>query len=227
MSKIIDAVFRDNSSQRTPCVIVVDGSTSMEEHQAIDRLNEALQAFEQALKEDDEASVRVQVKIVRMGGHDEAVALTDWVDAIDFAAPAVEANGSTPLGKAVDLAMSEIQAQKETYRRNGIPYTRPWLFVFSDGAPTDDGVWQEVAQRCKREQADKRFVLFPVAVGGNARTDALQAFCGPDRTVLRSDALKFREMFLWLAASLAATSRSQPGQQVALPKPDSWLTVET
>lgn len=227
MAKIIDAVFRDNSSQRTPCVIVVDGSTSMEENGAIDNLNAALVEFERALKEDDEASVRVQVKIVRMGGQDEAEALTDWVDAIDFTAPEVEANGSTPLGKAVDLAMAEIQAQKEVFKRNGIPYTRPWLFVFSDGAPTDDGIWQRVAERCRQEQADKRFVLFAVAVGAHARTDALRAFCGPDRPVLTTDGLKFREMFLWLAASLAATSRSQPGQQVALPKPDSWLTVST
>lgn len=225
--KIIDAVYRDNSSQRTPCVIVVDGSTSMEEGNAIFHLNEALQAFERALKEDDEASVRVQVKMIRMGGHDEATALGDWTDAIDFRAPHVEANGSTPMGKAIDMAMGEIQAQKEVYKRNGIPYTRPWLFVFSDGSPTDEDVWRDVAARCRQAQEDKRFVLFAVAVGANARVDALRAFCGPDRPVLSSDSLKFKEMFLWLAASLAATSRSQPGQQVALPSPATWLTVAT
>jgi uncharacterized protein YegL len=224
MAKIIDAaVFKDNSSQRTPCVVVVDGSGSMDGG-PINNLNEALKAFEAALKEDDEASVRVQVQIIRLGDDDEANVLTDWVDAIDFVAPTVEANGTTPLGKAVDLAMSEIQTQKERYKQNAIPYTRPWLFVFTDGEPTDD--WQDVAERCKLEQAQKRFVLFPIAVGETAPTGVLQAFCGPERKVLRTGDVKFREMFLWLAASLAATSRSVPGQQVALPDPSSWLNVQ-
>lgn len=220
MAKIIDAVFKDNSSQRTPCVIVVDGSGSME-GDPINNLNAALQAFETALKDDDEASVRVQVKIIRLGDDDEATSLTDWVDAIDFVAPTVEANGRTPLGKAIDLAMSEIQIQKENYKQNAIPYTRPWLFVFTDGQPTDE--WEAVAERCKREQADKRFLLWPIAVGSGAPTDVLQAFCGPDRSVLRTGEVKFKEMFLWLATSLAATSRSVPGQQVALPNPSMWV----
>ena len=222
---IIDAIFEDNGhAQRTPCVVIVDGSYSMTEQDNIAKLNAALQAFEQALKADDEASVRVQVSIIRMGG-DRAEVIADWCDAVDFTAPLVRADGATPMGSAVDLAMAKIAEIKEACRRNGTPYTRPWIFLMSDGAPTDADVWPGVADRCRQAQKDKKFILFPVAVGDNARIAPLQAFA-LDRPVVRSDAAKFREMFEWLSASLSAMSNSAPGQQVALPAPNAWMVAD-
>lgn len=122
---IPDVALKKNKSERLPCVLVVDGSLSMRESGAIGQLQEGLNLLERALKDDDDTADGVQIAIIRMGGRDEVTELTGFTDAADFSAPAVEANGSTPLGKAVDHAMGMIEDQKSRYRQNGISYKRP------------------------------------------------------------------------------------------------------
>lgn len=222
---IPDIDLRINKDQRTPCVIVVDGSTTMQEFGAIDALNRGLKRLEEALKADETASTRVQVMIVRFGGAGIAEVLTEWTDAMNFEAPTVVANGNTPMGKAVDLAMTRIEERKRAYHANSTSYTRPWLFLMSDGQPNDPG-WEQVAERCRQAQVDKRFVLFPVGVGEGADKRAMEMFA-KDTPMIQVEAAKFEEMFLWLSASLSTVSNSTPGDQTPLPPMGAWGTVPT
>ena len=108
MSDLIpDLVLQDNTSQRLPCVIIVDGSSSMY-GKAIKNLNTGLETLENELKNDDVASMRVQLLVIRIGGHSDTDILTEWTDAIDFKAPEIIANGTTPLGKGVNLSLIHI-----------------------------------------------------------------------------------------------------------------------
>ena len=161
MSDLIpDLVLQDNTSQRLPCVIIVDGSTSMH-GKAIENLNTGLKTLESELRHDDVASMRVQLSLIRIGGHNNAEILTEWTDAIDFNAPEIIANGSTPLGKGVNLGLRKIEEQKKRYRDNQIPYNRPWLFIITDGSPTDHD-WQKYAEKaCKAEEKGK-VIVFPI-----------------------------------------------------------------
>ena len=80
MSDLIpDLVLQDNSSQRLPCVVLVDGSSSMD-GEAINNLNEGLKVLEAELKADDVASLRVQLLIVRIGGHSDVETVIAWTD---------------------------------------------------------------------------------------------------------------------------------------------------
>ena len=90
--------FADNANERTPCVLVLDCSGSMR-GEPIKQLNAGLKALEKELKEDIDASSRVQLLIIKAFGKDEAVISSDWVDAMNFEAPEMEAGGLTPLGK--------------------------------------------------------------------------------------------------------------------------------
>src|SRR5215813_4036125 len=105
---IPDVALQDNTSQRLPCAIVIDGSGSMM-GQPIDELNEGLRVLETELKGDATASQRVQLLLIRLGDDDAAEVVTDWTDAMTFAAPKITANGSTPLGAAVRLAMHKLE----------------------------------------------------------------------------------------------------------------------
>ncbi|MEM1115617.1 MAG: VWA domain-containing protein [Bacteroidota bacterium] len=217
---IPDVQFSDNVSQRTPCVLVVDGSTSMR-GDAIHQLNAGLHTFEAQLKGNPLTALRVQVLVIVAGGHGRAEVVVDWCDAIDFTPPAVAASGTTPLGTAMSLALDKVEAQKQAYDRNGISSTRPWILLISDGEPNDVG-WEQDAARCRRAEADKRCVVFPIGTRG-ANMDALGRFS--QNAPKRLAGLQFSELFVWLSRSMTAVSQSAPGERVQLPA-TSWEQVD-
>ena len=161
---IPDLVLQDNTSQRLPCVIIVDGSRSMA-GKAIKNLNEGLSVLERELKADDIASMRVQILVIRIGADglrsEHAEVLTDWTDAIDFSAPQITANGMTPLGKGVKLGLKKIEEQKKLYRNNQITYNRPWMFIITDGSPTDRD-WETAAASARKAEEQGKVVMFPI-----------------------------------------------------------------
>jgi len=220
---IPDVALVDNTEQRTPLVLVLDCSGSMG-GPPIKQLNEGLQLLERELKDDVIAAKRVRLLVIRYGGLDTAEVVGDWCDAMDFTAPTLEANGTTPTGQAVELALGEIEAEKARYKQSGIAYTRPWLFLMSDGVPTD--AWEASAQHCCEAERSHKVAVFPIAVGEGSHTDTLGAFCSRGTAGVKQLAgLQFNELFLWLSTSMQAVSQSKTGDQVQLPATDSWSTV--
>jgi len=213
MSDLIpDLVLQDNSSQRLPCVVLVDGSTSMG-GDAISNLNEGLKVLEAELKADDVASLRVQLLIVRIGGHSDVETVIDWTDAIDFAAPKIEANGTTPLGIGVEHSLKKIEEQKERYKQNQIPYNRPWLFIITDGSPTDDG-WERCAAKAVEAETKGKVVIFPIGTE-DADFDTLEQFSS--RGAMKLQNLNFKELFVWLSQSVSAGSQTEVDSTAQLP----------
>mgnify|MGYP001017543021 FL=1 len=82
--------FADNANERTPCVLVLDCSGSMR-GEPIKQLNVGLKALEKELKEDIDASSRVQLLIIKAFGKDETEVSADWIDAMNFTAPEMAA----------------------------------------------------------------------------------------------------------------------------------------
>lgn len=220
---IPDVALVDNTEQRTPLVLVLDCSGSMA-GAAINQLNEGLQLLERELKDDVIAAKRVRLLVIRYGGLDNAEIIGDWCDAMDFVAPRLDANGTTPAGQAVELALAEVEAEKARYKQSGVAYTRPWLFLMSDGAPTD--AWESSAQQCREAERSQKVAVFPIAVGEGSHLDTLGAFCHRGTAgVKRLAGLQFNELFLWLSTSMQVVSQSQTGDQVQLPATDSWSTI--
>jgi uncharacterized protein YegL len=213
MSDLIpDLVLQDNSSQRLPCVVLVDGSTSMD-GQAIDNLNTGLEILENELKVDDLASMRVQLLIIRIGGHNNVEVVTDWTDAIDFNAPKIEANGTTPLGAGVLLALKKIEEQKTRYKKNQIPYNRPWLFIITDGSPTDDK-WIQASEKAINSETNGKVVIFPIGTE-HANFEILNQFSSRGAMMLKN--LDFKELFVWLSQSVSAGSQTEVDSSAQLP----------
>jgi uncharacterized protein YegL len=216
---IPDITLVDNTSQRLPCVLVLDGSASMAdkgaETDAIRELNAGLKVLEEELKGDDVASQRVQVLVIRLGDDDRVEIVLDWTDAMDFSAPTIKANGRTPLGAAMRLALQKIEDQKAEYRAHGISYNRPWVFLITDGYPTDTD-WKEAATECREAEESNRVAIFAVGTDG-ADFDALGNFSV--RKPVRLQGLKFKELFVWLSRSASSVSREGPDQPVQIESP--------
>jgi uncharacterized protein YegL len=219
---IPDVVLTDNTSQRLPCVLVLDGSGSMA-GDPISELNAGLKILEQELKNDDTAAQRVQLMVIRLGDDNDVEVVTDWTDAIDFTAPRLEANGVTPLGNAMLTALEKIEAQKENYRDHDIPYNRPWIFLITDGNPTDLE-WEAAATECRQAEDDNKVVIFAIGTEG-ADFDALKKFSG--RSPVKLDGLRFKELFVWLSRSASSGSKASQDAQIQLEAPDNWGTIHT
>ena len=219
---IPDVVLTDNTSQRLPCVLVLDGSGSMD-GDPVRELNAGLKILEEELKNDDTAAQRVQLLVIRLGDDNDVEVVTDWTDALDFSAPTVEANGLTPLGKAMLMALDKIEEQKENYRDHDIPYNRPWIFLVTDGVPTDLD-WEDAAADCRQAEDDNKAVIFTIGTEG-ADFEALKKFS--NRSPVRLDGLKFRELFVWLSRSASSGSKASQDTVVQLEAPDDWGAVHT
>ena len=231
MQEIVPS-YHNNPSQRTPCILVLDASGSMDElvastgRRRIDELNQGLSVLQQELLADDTATMRVQLAIVCVGGPaGDADLLMDWTDAADFQAPRLVAGGLTPLGKGMRLALRYVDEHKHQLLAAGVGYTRPWIMVISDGEPTDEpAVWQAVCRECREAEGARRCVIYPIGVA-DANMAALQQLSGTP--ALKMSEARFREYFQWLSSSLSSMSRSRPGEQVQLAAPSPWTVVSS
>jgi uncharacterized protein YegL len=218
-----------NLTQRTPCALILDASFSMTTleggRRRIDLLNEGIAAFSNALKEDLVALSRVQIAAINVGGPlGTPRVFMDWTDASEFGPFQMTAGQDTPLGEAVSIALDAIELQKNTLRQNGISYTRPWLMVLTDGAPTDAAsVWRQACVALRAAEADRKVEVFLVGVG---QADMVKLSELAVRPPLAMSAVRFREFFVWLSASLGQIARSVPGARVDLPPNDPWASVK-
>lgn len=210
------AEFALNPEPRCPCILLLDTSGSME-GPPIASLNAGIQQFQDELQKDALAAKRVEVAIFTFGPVERKV---DFVNASQFSAPRLEAEGLTPMGEAVEKALAALEERKATYKANGIAYYRPWMFLITDGSPTDDVT--RAAAKLKEAEGKKAVAFFGVGVEG-ADMDALAKLSV--RTPLKLKGLAFRELFSWLSSSLSRVSQSQVGQEVALPPVSGWGAV--
>jgi uncharacterized protein YegL len=213
--------FAENPEPRVPCCLVLDISGSMS-GDPIRELNNGLECFRRELLSDPLATKRVEVMIVTFGETVEVV--NDFQTAEQFVPPRLTCSGMTPMGRAVDLALTKLDQRKAAYKQNGIAYYRPWIFLITDGEPNDPG-WEEIAARAKNGELSKAYAMFCVGVQG-ANMDNLQKFT--TRTPLQLDGLRFRDLFLWLSRSMKSVSSSTPGDQVKLEDPtgpQGWGSV--
>ncbi|MEY2845071.1 MAG: hypothetical protein RL076_617 [Chloroflexota bacterium] len=208
-----------NPDPRCACVLVLDTSGSMH-GEKINQLNQGLTEFATALQGDSVAQSRVEIAIVTFG---PAQLTMDFAPASAFAPPTLSASGDTPLGAALQQALDIVAMRKKLYKDNGTPYYRPWVFLITDGAPTDNDAWKAAATRIKDEESRKGVAFFAVGVEG-ADMEVLKQLSSV-REPLPLKGYSFREMFVWLSASLSKVSQSQPDQQVPLAPPSGWSNV--
>lgn len=208
--------FASNPEPRCPCILLLDVSGSMS-GRPINELNAGLVTFRDELLADPLALKRVELGIVTFGPvHVEK----PFTSAANFFPPILFAQGDTPMGAAITKALDMVEERKREYRANGISYYRPWIFLITDGAPTDE--WQAAANKVFRGEEDKRFAFFSIGVQGADMKTLAQISV---RQPLPLQGLQFRELFSWLSSSLRSVSRSTPGTEVVLEAPKGWTSV--
>jgi len=210
-----------NPEPRCPCLLLLDTSGSMR-GQPLAELNAGLMVLKDELTADAMAMQRVEIGIITFGPVEvksEFQTPDLWIP------PTLKAGGETPMGAAIEQGLKMLEARKQVYKQTGLSYYRPWIFLITDGGPTDE--WKNAAAmvRSGDNNEKKAFSFFAVGVEG-AKMEILGQISV--REPLRLKGLRFRDLFSWLSSSLGAVSRSKPSDAVQLNNPvtpSGWATV--
>lgn len=207
-----------NTERRCPVVLLQDTSSSMEPN--IAKVNEGLQSLHSDLLMDHLASQRVEIAVITFG---PVRLVQDFVTVDQWLPPRLHASGGTPMGEAMRYAIQQLRMRKRAYREAGIAYYRPWIWLVTDGAPTDR--WQDAMDDVQAEVKSGGIEMFTIGTD-NADYEVLRRISYPRPPVMLREA-KYREMFVWLSQSLKPVSRANPNAMLDLPPPTTWGEVRT
>jgi uncharacterized protein YegL len=234
MSTEFNPRLADNPDPRIACALLLDTSGSMA-GAPIDQLNQGFAQFCDEIKDDDLACKRAEISVISF----DSSARVDipFTEGRYLQSRRLNAGGSTAMGAAINLALDELAAQKQAYKNAGLEYYRPWIFILTDGGPTDSAVFSAAAARLRQAEAAKGASVFPIGVGPNADLIKLKELSAR-RDPHKLDGLKFKEFFGWLSASLSAASQSgahgaddsaiagtDTTAQIALPPANGWAVA--
>ena len=122
--------------------------------------------------------------------------------------------GGTNMSEGINLALDKIEERKQSYRENGIDYFRPWLFLLTDGAPTEtQEAVNAAAVRLRQAEREKKVAAFSVGVEG-VNIDTLTEVSPRHPLMLKG--LEFSPMFVWLSQSMSSVSRSRTDEEMTL-----------
>jgi len=207
--------FMDNPEPRCPVVLLLDTAQTMA-GQPMAELNAGLHAFDQALKGDSVASLRVELALITFGERvqvwetprDEVPPNAEpahraFVTAAAFHPPTLKAGGPSCIGTAVALGLRLLRDRQVIYQQNGVDYFKPWMLLISSGQPSDPG-WEAAAAQIRATLNHQGVLFYAIGVSG-ANMQALARFTDMP---LALDRLAFSDLFRWISASLAAVSTS-------------------
>lgn len=208
-------------------VLLLDISGSMN-GAPIEELNQGLIEFGNALQEDSMALGRADVCVISFNSSVQTE--MSFRPASQYEAPVLSASGLTSMNQGIDAALDAIESRKAHYRSQGISYYRPWLFLLTDGAPTDNERENAAKKRLQEAIRSKKVVYMPMGIGEYADTVKLQSYYPQEagaKTVLKASKEKFKEAFVWLSSSIGVVSKSDPNvsQEIQLPPTPSIITV--
>lgn len=200
-------------------VLLLDTSGSMSGTK-INQLNEAMVVLKQDLSSDDLARKRVEIAVVTFG--ERILIKNNFTSVEDFNPIQLKTSGSTPMGDAINTALDLIEQRKKEYKSNGIDYYRPWIFLITDGEPTDmepgEYKWNTTIESIRNGETNKKFAFFVIGVDP-ANMEILKQIAPLDRPALKLKDNRFKDIFLWISTSLQTVSKSRLGEQIYFEDP--------
>ena len=190
----------------------------------LDKLQDGLKLFFDAIKEDDTAIDAAELSIV--GFSDDAKCILNFNHIDNQKVPKLSYGGNfTKMGEGVKLALKMLDERREFYKSKGIQYYHPWLVIMTDGENNGDiKDLKDAIELTTKKVNDGKLQVFPIGIGKDADMKTLAKF-SPKRPPLKLNGLKFNEFFKWLSLSISRTSVSNPGDEVDLPSVEGWGTL--
>jgi uncharacterized protein YegL len=199
-----------NKDQKCPVVLVLDTSGSMA-GPGIDQLNAALVKLKEDILSDATLTQRLEVGIVCFDDEARVERPIDLVT-VDTDMPMLNVGGTTNVVAGLNKAMEIVEDRKQFYRSNGEQFYRPFIVLFTDGAPTNTPEEIEALDLKIQQMADnKKFVFIPFGVeGADMQLLAKLAVQSADERLKNQakawqmkDLTKFGEVFAFVSSSIS------------------------
>ena len=192
------------------CVLLLDTSGSMS-GAPINSLNQALLDFQNKISMDEMAQKRVDIAIIEFN---TTVRIVQQFTPISQMSPiTLQATGTTAMGEGINAAIDLVKERNRFYNELGTPVFKPWIFMITDGGPTDD---IESAIIRVREEESKgtrgKLKFFALGVPGY---DKAALFRITNR-VMELNNTDFSGIFNWMSESMVAISVSRVGDEAKL-----------
>jgi len=197
--------------QHLACVLLLDTSGSMT-GDPINSLNQALQDFKDKISMDELAQKRVDIAIVEFNS--TARLVQDFTPISQMMPVTLQATGSTAMGEGINMAIDLVKARNRFYAGLGTPCFKPWIFMITDGAPTDD---IESARLRIQEEESKgthgKLKFFALGVPGYDKETLFKL----TKRVMELREANFASIFNWMSESMVAISVSRVNDEAPLP----------
>lgn len=199
----------NHGEKHIACCLLVDTSYSMNPD-AIEELNQGLREFGEALKSDSKAWGCADICVISFNS--QVTEVVPFCPAASFQPPRLKAEGMTAMNEAIITGLDAIEMRKREYKDLGVAYWRPWIFLLTDGRPTDDREYEDAALSRLHDALDRKKInFFPMGIGSGADISVLKKYTKDGNgMVLSASKENFREAFIWLSSSMSIISKSDP-----------------
>ena len=200
----------NNPTARIAVCLCLDTSNSMNGNNKIDLLNQGIEQFYNEVMADEIACLSLEICIVKFGGETASLESDFSSLKIQSKPPVLEAEGNTPMGEAVNIALDKLEQRKNEYKDLGVDYYQPWLIIMSDGAPNKSV--EELERAIKRTRdlvTQRKLTVFSIGIGEDANMQVLDFF-SPKTHAIKMDGFKFKEFFEFLSSSVSHISQGSP-----------------
>lgn len=199
-----------------PVYVVIDTSSSM--HSAIEAANTGLLDLIASTQRSPLIDDRVLLSII--GFADRVTSYLELGRASDVVStPRLTSGGGTSYRAVFDYLAEQVVADRQRLRASGVWVSRPAIFFFTDGLPTDD--WTE-SRRALQDQANPTVLAFSTA---DVDASVLREVASDPRYVYRSDEADtaFDAVSSFLLATTMSVVQSTAGDAgPGLVIPDLW-----
>lgn len=186
--------------RKLPVYFLMDISDSMI-GEPISAVQRGIASMVDELRSDPYALETVFVSALGFAG--KALELAPLTDISLFNPPPLPIGSGTSLGEGLNLLMSRIDSEVRKTTANQKGDWKPIVFLFTDGAPTDD---PGKAVKKWRDNYRQKASMIAVTFGKNADVALLRELTDDVLTLTDLSAESFMEFFRWVSASMKASS---------------------
>ena len=158
-----------------PCVLLVDTSAAMEGNLILD-LNRSINYFIDLLRRDEKLWNCTDLCVIRF---DSRVKIEKAFASVNLMMPPVMSASDLydcTLNEAIITALDVINQRKEDYRKAGVDFWRPWLFLVTGFLPTDQEYADAAVRRLHESVEGKKINYLQLHCGDPNFTGKLHRY---------------------------------------------------